>query len=63
MCEPAKEVVAYRTPKECAELKQYYLEHDGERGNIARAGQPRTLREHTYYGRIQRLLCTVQQYL
>jgi len=47
MFDPGKEVVAYRTPEECAELIRYYLAHDDERQAIARAGQGRTLREHT----------------
>jgi hypothetical protein len=54
--EPGKEVVAYRIPEECAELIQYYLEHEDERKAIARAGQERTLREHTYYQRMQELV-------
>ena len=53
--EPDKEVIAYRDPEECAELIQYYLEHENEREAIARAGQQRTLREHTYYHRMQEL--------
>jgi len=44
--ELGKEVVAYRSPEECVELVQYYLEHDREREDIARAGQERTLQEH-----------------
>lgn len=56
MFEPGKEVVAYRTTEECAELVQYYLEHDDECLEIARAGQQRTLREHTYYQRMQELM-------
>lgn len=59
----AKEVVAYRSPEECVELIQYYLEHEEERDAIARAGQHRTLREHTYYHRMQELVYLVQQYL
>ena len=51
--EPGREVVAYRNPEECVELIQYYLEHDDEREAVARAGQQRTLREHTYYHRMQ----------
>jgi len=61
--EPGKEVIAYRTPEECAELIQYYLEHEAERGAIARAGQERTLREHTYYQRMQELVEIVRKYL
>lgn len=64
MFEPGKEVVAYHTPEECAELIQYYLEHDDEeRKAIARAGQQRTLREHTYYQRMQELVDIVRKYL
>ena len=63
MFEPGKEVVAYRSPEECAELIQYYLEHDDEREAIARAGQQRTLREHTYYRRMQELVAIVRTYL
>ena len=63
MFEPGKEVVAYRSPEECVELVQYYLEHDKEREAIARAGQERTLREHTYYHRMQELVEIVGRYL
>ncbi len=63
MFEPGKEVVAYRTPEECAELVRYYLERDDEREGIARAGQARTLREHTYYQRMKELVDIVQKYL
>jgi spore maturation protein CgeB len=61
--EPGKEVIAYRTPEECAELIQYYLEHVEEREAIARAGQERTLREHTYYKRMQELVGILERYL
>lgn len=61
--EPGKEVVAYRTPEECAELIQYYLEHDDEREAIVCAGQARTLREHTYYQRMQELVNILERYL
>jgi len=61
--EIGKEVVAYRTPEECTELIQYYLTHDQERQVIARAGQERTLRDHTYYQRMQELLGVVQRHL
>jgi hypothetical protein len=54
--EPGKEVVVYRTAEECAELSQYYLDHGEEREAIARAGQARTLREHTFYHRMQELM-------
>ena len=37
-----KEVVSYGTPAECKEKILYFLSHDKERGEIARAGQRRT---------------------
>jgi len=60
---PGKEVVAYHNAEECAELIQYYLEHHEEGEAIARAGQERTLREHTYYQRMQELVDIVRKYL
>ena len=61
--EPGREVIAYRTPDECAELIGYYLEHDAEREAVARAGQQRTLREHSYDQRMQELVDVVAPYL
>ena len=61
--EPGKEIVAYRSSEECVELVQYYLEHDNEREAIARAGQQRTLREHTYYQRMQELVDILERHL
>jgi spore maturation protein CgeB len=63
MFEPGKEVVCYKSSEECLELIQYYLEHDKERKTIAHAGQERTLKEHTYYQRMQELVAIVQKYL
>ncbi len=61
--ELGREVVAYRTPEECLELIQYYLEHNDERETIAKAGQQRTLRQHTYDRRAKELVALVQKYL
>jgi spore maturation protein CgeB len=63
MFELGKEVIAYRTPEECLEMIRYYMEHDEEREVIACAGQQRTLRDHTYYIRMQELADIVQKYL
>jgi hypothetical protein len=63
MFEPGKEVLAYRSEEECAELIRYYLDHEDEREAVARAGQQRTLREHTYYHRMQELVGIVQERL
>jgi spore maturation protein CgeB len=63
MFEPGKEVVCYRTAEECAEMIQYYLEHKEEREAIARAGQQRTLRDHTFYNRMQEFADIVRKQL
>ncbi len=51
--EIGKEVVAYRSPEECAALIKYYLANPKEADVIARAGQARTLRDHTYTKRME----------
>jgi spore maturation protein CgeB len=61
--EIGKEVVSYRNEQECLELLQYYAEHEVERAAIARAGQQRVLKEHTYFHRMQELLSILKKYL
>ena len=58
-----KEVVAYRSHEECAELTRYYVEHPEEGEAIARAGQQRTLRDHTYFQRMQEFAAIVGKHL
>lgn len=61
--EVGKEVVAYSSPEEAAELIRYYIAHPDEAGEIARAGQARTLRDHTYLRRMEELVPVLEQYL
>ncbi len=61
--EVGKEVVVYSSAKEAAELIRYYLAHPDEAQAIARAGQVRTLREHTYRHRMEELAPILQRYL
>lgn len=51
--EIGKEVVAYRSPEEAAALIKYYQANPDEAAKIARAGQERTLRDHTYAQRME----------
>lgn len=51
--EIGKEVVTYKTKEELLEKITYYLAHDDERKRIAKAGQERTLKEHTYEHRMK----------
>ncbi|MCL5959986.1 MAG: glycosyltransferase [Chloroflexi bacterium] len=53
--EPDVEVATYRSAEECVEKARYLLDHPAESKAIAAAGQRRTLRDHTYYQRVQRL--------
>lgn len=61
--EPGKEVLAYRSVEECVELIRHYLAHEEEREAIGRAAQARTLREHTYFHRMQELVDIVEPYV
>lgn len=61
--EMGKEVVVYSTPEEAAEMIRYYLDHPDEAEQIAKAGQARTLSEHTYEKRMEELVPILQHYL
>lgn len=61
--EIGKEIVAYSSKEEAAELICYYLDHPEEATAIACAGQARTLREHTYRHRMEELVPVLARYL
>lgn len=61
--EVGKEVVAYENEKDLIEKIQYYLAHDDEREKIAKAGQRRTLKNHTYKIRMKELENILLKYL
>ncbi|PKK99893.1 MAG: hypothetical protein CVV56_09010 [Tenericutes bacterium HGW-Tenericutes-1] len=61
--EPEKEVVTYRCADELVEKVTYLLENDKECQKIARAGQKRTLKEHTYQNRMKELLEILDEYI
>jgi spore maturation protein CgeB len=46
--EPDREVVTYKSPGECVEKVKWLLAHSEASTAIGRAGQRRTLRDHTY---------------
>jgi hypothetical protein len=50
--EPGRELVVYEDAGDLVHKVEHYLANAGERIAIARAGQERTLREHTYARRI-----------
>ena len=61
--EPEKEVVTYRSADELIEKVKYLLANDKERLKIAKAGQERTLKEHTFYNRMKELLGILDEYV
>jgi radical SAM superfamily enzyme YgiQ (UPF0313 family)/2-polyprenyl-3-methyl-5-hydroxy-6-metoxy-1,4-benzoquinol methylase len=58
-----KEVVAYRSPEEAAELIKYYQNNPEEAAAIATAGQERTLRDHTYTRRMEQSAEILERHL
>ncbi len=61
--EIGKEVLAYSSPTEAADLIHYYLAHPEEAQIIAQAGQRRTLKDHTYKNRMRELVSILRRYL
>ena len=59
--EPGREVVTYSSADELADAVDHYLRHHSERRAIARAGQQRTLREHTYRKRMEELVAILER--
>lgn len=51
-----KEIITYKTTRECIEKIKYYLNHDNEREIIASAGRARAVRDHTWDRRFSNLL-------
>jgi hypothetical protein len=54
--EVGRELVVYQDDADLLDKVAYYLAHEDERAQIARAGQQRTLTDHTYTRRAQELL-------
>lgn len=59
---PGKEVETYSSAPELLEKVKYYLAHPKERDQIAKAGQKRTLKDHTYKIRMQELVDIFSRY-
>ena len=58
---PDKEIVTFNGDDEMIDKIRYYLPREAERLAIARAGQERVLREHTYQKRLERMFQIVQE--
>ena len=57
------EVVAYRSVDDAIDKIRHYMQHPDEAAAIARAGQQRTLSEHTYRHRMEELSEILDRYL
>lgn len=60
---PDEEVVVYHSVAECLEKARWVRDHPAEREAIARAGQLRTLRDHTFERRAEVLHDVIQRSL
>lgn len=61
--ERGREVVTFSTTEECIEKARWLLDHPGEREEIARAGQRRTLQHHTLTRRAPHLAALLREAL
>ncbi len=61
MFEPGREALAYRNDEECLELIAQALQKPDWSGQIAQAGQARTLSTHTYERRMEELIPLLEQ--
>lgn len=50
----------FKTPEELLEKVEYYLQHDKEREQIARAGHDKVLDHYTYEKKLEKLLSWVE---
>jgi spore maturation protein CgeB len=61
--EPGREVITYKSPEDLVELINYYGDRPQERDEIAKAGQIRTLKDHSTVQRSKELLEIFARYL
>jgi spore maturation protein CgeB len=57
--EPGREIATYSTPAELMAQIEHYLAHPEDRHRIALRGLERTLREHTFVSRLERILALI----
>ena len=58
-----KEILTYRSKEEALEKYKYLINHPSEINKIAKAGQARTLKEHTYEVRMLELIHILKKHL
>ena len=58
-----QEIVTYSGVEELVDKIEYYLDHDSERAEIARAGQSKTLNTHNTVERGKQIISIFERYL
>ena len=58
--EEDREIVMFKTPEELVEKAAYYLTHEKEREEIARAGRRKVLNCYTYEKKLKQLMKWVE---
>ena len=61
--EEDREIVTYKSKEEALHKYNYLINNPAELANIAKAGQLRTLKEHTYENRMKELIQILENYL
>ncbi len=56
-----EEVLVYETPEDLASLVQWALAHPDKVAAIARAGEARVMRDHTYLARMERVIAKFEE--
>ena len=59
--EEDKEIVMFKSPEELVEKAAYYLTHDKEREEIARAGHRKVMNCYTYDRKLKQLMEWVEK--
>ncbi len=60
---PGKEIVTFKTDQEMIDMIGYYLKNDEIRMKIAKAGQQRVLRDHTYEVRMRQMVDLIKDFI
>lgn len=55
------EVLTYKTVEECIEKIQWIISNPEKALEIGKAGQARTLHDHTYYNRVKLVIIAIEE--
>jgi spore maturation protein CgeB len=61
MFNPGEEIICYKNTEELKDLVKFYLSHAEEREEIARKGNLRAHRDHSYAKRMEELISFIEK--